>query len=383
MLKKLVYIFCSLIIAFSACSNTLVEAQSKNDEYYKANIISTRVLEKKQSDITFDGQSQVVIAELLEGPDKGKSIEVESNVQVRTGSKDLLKKGEKIVVLKNPNQDSKSNYYFQGRYRLNHIYAWLVLFVILIISLSKKQGFFSIIGLFSSVAIFILYILPNIMNGGNVLFTVLSGIVMAAIISLYIAHGFNVRTTLSLISTLITLSFALLCSWVAVKMVHITGSGTEEAYLLTFNESLKNINLQGLFLGGVLIGTLGVLDDITTAQTAVVAELKRANNHFGWKELYTRSLSVGREHISSLVNTLAFAYIGSSFPVLLSYIYAVKVPWWVILNNDNIIEQIIQTLVGSSALIVAVPISSYLAARYFANHIPKESKHIHTHTHNH
>jgi uncharacterized membrane protein len=166
-------------------------------------------------------------------------------------------------------------------------------------------------------------------------------------------------------------------------MVGLSGGATEEAFYLQYNKTLENINLQGLFLGGVLIGTLGVLDDITTAQTAVVAELKRANNSLSWKELYIRSLSVGREHIASLVNTLAFAYIGASFPVFLSYIFASNLPWWVLLNSDQIVEEIIQTLVGSSALVVAVPVSSYLAARWFASHPPKNDDIAHLHTHGH
>ncbi len=350
-------------------------------EYYRGKIISERIVDSSErNDVIFAGENQLLFVELINGPDQGETVEVISNVQVRTGDSNLLNKGETVLLLKNPVETGPS-YFFYSRYRLNIVFVWIILFFLLVIGFSGKQGFLSILGLISGVLIIFFYILPQIASGSSVFSTILIGIIIAAVLSLYLAHGFNQRTTLSLISTLITLAFAVICAWSAVKMVGLSGAGTEEAFYLPFNEELKGLNLQGLFLGGVLIGTLGVLDDITTAQTAVVAELKRANNSLGFSELYKRSLSVGREHISSLVNTLAFAYIGASFPVFLSYIYASNVPWWVLLNSDQLIEEIIQTLVGSSALVVAVPVSSFLAAKWFAKHPPKNSDKIHVHVH--
>jgi uncharacterized membrane protein len=143
----------------------------------------------------------------------------------------------------------------------------------------------------------------------------------------------------------------------------LNGNGTEDAFFLQAN-SLK-INLQGVFLSGIIIGVLGVLDDVTTGQSAAVEELHFANPTLGFSELYRRGLSVGREHIASLVNTLVLAYTGVSFPFLLLYGSRQLQPLWVTLNGNFIAEEIVRTLVGSSVLVIAVPLTTLLAAYYY------------------
>ena len=109
-----------------------------------------------------------------------------------------------------------------------------------------------------------------------------------------------------------------------------------------------------------------MLDDITTVQTATIAELKRANRAFSFADLYRRGIVIGREHIASLVNTLALAYTGASLPLLLLFTLQNNQPLWMVFNSEMITEEILRTLVGSVALILAVPISTIAAAAFFS-----------------
>jgi uncharacterized membrane protein len=120
--------------------------------------------------------------------------------------------------------------------------------------------------------------------------------------------------------------------------------------------------MRGLLLGGIILGALGVLDDITTAQAAAVDELHRANPSLDARELYRRGLSVGREHITALVNTLFLAYAGASLPLFILFTIYNEVPVWVALNSEFVAEEVVRTLVGSMALILAVPITTAAAA---------------------
>ncbi|NJK71018.1 MAG: YibE/F family protein [Thermales bacterium] len=162
----------------------------------------------------------------------------------------------------------------------------------------------------------------------------------------------------------------------------ISGGGTEETQALQFGAE-QAINLKSLYLAGIMISALGVLDDITTAQSAVVEQLKKANSKLNLKELYTRSLEVGREHIASLVNTLAFAYVGSSLPLLLAFSYNNFQPWWLTLNTEILTQEIVMILVGSMALVLSVPISSFLAAKAFASKEFTEQELSQNHHHSH
>ncbi len=163
----------------------------------------------------------------------------------------------------------------------------------------------------------------------------------------------------------------------AVSFTHLFGMGSEESLFILGD--LPGISLKGLLLGGIMLGLLGVLDDITTAQSAVVDELKQANQSLSFSELYRRGLSVGREHIASLINTLFLAYAGASLPLFLLFSLNQGQELWMIFNNEMIAEEIVRTLVGSTGLILAVPITTALAAYVFQ----KRSSAIHKETHHH
>ena len=245
-------------------------------------------------------------------------------------------------------------------YRLDTIFLFGIGFIILTVLIAGKRGLSSLIGLVVTLIVITQWILPGILSGGDPLWLSVSGSALIAASSLYLAHGFKPQTTISVISTLATLFLAFILGWASVKFAHLEGMGSEAANLLMFGAT-ESINLQGLLLGAILIGTLGILDDVTTTQTATISELKKANKKYQFKELWDAGLNVGREHIASLINTLVLAYVGAAFPVLV-LIATSDSPLWVTFNNETLAEEIIRTLVGSSAVVLAVPISTALAA---------------------
>jgi uncharacterized membrane protein len=194
------------------------------------------------------------------------------------------------------------------------------------------------------------------------------------IFSLYLAHGFNKRTSVALFGSVLTLVFAVGIDVLFVYFTKLTGMGSEESVYLQISNS--SIDLRMLLLSGIIIGVLGVLDDVTTGQAAIIDELHDANPNLSVSELYRRGLSVGREHIASLINTLVLAYVGVSFPLILLFTIQKSQPLWLTLNSNFIGEEVVRTVVGSSALILAVPITSILAAYFLGrnkNILPTES----------
>jgi uncharacterized membrane protein len=143
------------------------------------------------------------------------------------------------------------------------------------------------------------------------------------------------------------------------RLIHLTGLGSEDAVILLQLSHVK-IDVQGLLWAGILIGAVGVLDDVAVGQASTTFELKRANPDLGWRELFRRAMVVGRDHIASLVNTLLLAYVGASLPLFL--LLAAQSPsLGVTLNREFLAEEIVRTLVGSLVLIAAVPITSLIA----------------------
>lgn len=235
------------------------------------------------------------------------------------------------------------------------------LFFGLAVLFSRRRGVTAILGLGITALILARFIVPAIIGGSNPLVVSLVGALAIAFSSIYLAHGFNLRTSIAVGSTLLTLVIAWVMAIVFVSLANLFGLGSEEAFYLQL-APVEQLNLRGLLLGGIILGALGVLDDITTAQAAAVDELRKANPALPVQELYRRGLSVGTEHITSLVNTLFLAYAGASLPLFILFTIYNETPVWVALNSEFVAEEIVRTLVGSVALILAVPITTVAAA---------------------
>ena len=223
----------------------------------------------------------------------------------------------------------------------------------------------SLFGLAVSVLIIAFFIFPLIITGWNAFAISVTGAFLIACSTILIAHGCNRRATLALAATCITLMFAVVLAFAGVEFANLFGLGSEESVFLKLDPSL-HIDPKGLLLAGIIIGALGVLDDITTSQVSAVDEIRKANPAYGFRRLYKAGMSVGHEHIASMINTLALAYIGASLPMFLILFIGGGAPVWVTLNSAFLAEEIIRTLVGSSALLLATPISTFIAARSFA-----------------
>jgi len=309
-----------------------------------------------------DGERQSIHLHILTGTDAGTKITVEQNPQQHWH----IEEGETVVIRKLMKTDTSIEYMIAETYRLPAL-LWIgLLFVGLAILLGGRKGIGSITGLFLSIGILIFFIVPKIAKGSDPVFISVTGALAIACTSLFLAHGFRKRTFVAFLSTLATLTIATGLATFFVHVAKLFGAGSEEALFLQ-SGALENVNLRGLLLGGMIIGCLGVLDDVTVAQTAVVDELRKANPSMSARNLIRASLSIGKEHIASMINTLALAYAGASLPLLLLFTTPSDYPLWFTLNGEFLAEEIIRTLVGSTSLLFAVPISTAFAVLLLKN----------------
>ena len=330
------------------------------DEFYNGKVVSVSK-EETRDEFGMQLLSQSLLVEITGGPEKGQRFSINYEINANEADARRLEKGDRIILGKGGTPDGK--YYISDVYRLNVLWIILAFFFVVTVIFARWYGVRAFIGLAISFAIIIGFIVPFIIDGKNPLFISLVGTIAIACTAIFVAHGVKKRTVIAFLSTLLTIGLALCLAILFVKTMRLFGIGTEDAFYLQF-APIAQINLRGLLLGGILIGCLGVLDDVTTAQAAAVEEIYRANKKLGFGELYKRGMSVGREHIISVVNTLVLAYTGASLPLLLLFkIY--ERPVWVTLNSEIIIEELVRMIVGSIALVFAVPITTLFAAYYF------------------
>lgn len=360
-------VICFLIIMTGIITiPVFVFAQNKNQtEFFRAKVVDVaeKVVKKNETDVSSVEAMRVVIAS---GALKGAEIEIIPDQEFTSATQKKVSKGDVIVVSKTVLENGEERWDMIDRYRLPNM-AWaFVLFIGLVIVFTRKRGVMSLVGLAVSIAMLALVVIPQILSGGNPLLWCFIGAVVIAVVALYLAHGISRRTTIAVLGTLITLVLSVAVGMLFIWLAGLSGAGNEDAFYLQLTQIGMTLDLRGMLLGAMIIGVLGVLDDVTTAQSAVVEELHQANPLLSRRELYQRGLSVGREHITSLVNTLALAYIGASFPLFLYIpINKSEQPVWLLFNSEFLAEEIIRTLVGSTVLVLAVPITTFIAAVVF------------------
>lgn len=332
------------------------------DEYSRAVVVDVTDEQPSQDIAGYSQIVQKVKLKIISGSEKDKEIDVEHGSLFAITDDQKVSKGETVVITKTQGPTGEL-YYITDKYRMDGIFVIFAIFIALVLFFGKVRGVTSLLGLLLSVLVLIKYVVPQILAGRDPVLVSVMGALVIAVLSLYMAHGINRRTTVALFSTIATLFISAVLAIVYVKFSQLTGTGSEEAIFLRMGP-LGNIDLKGLLLGGIIIGALGVLDDITISQSTMIDELRQANPSLSKAELYKRGTRLGREHIASLINTLALAYVGASFPLLMLFSVSQDIPFWLTLNSEFIIEEVVRTLVGSSALILAVPISTFMAA-YF------------------
>jgi uncharacterized membrane protein len=254
-----------------------------------------------------------------------------------------------------------------------------VLFVALLIVLSRWQGLRALLSLIASVAAILFILVPALLAGYD---PALTSVGIAAIILgfvLFGTHGIKASTTIAYVGVFAAVAITGVLATVSVNMMRLTGFSAEASVYLNFATN-GQLDLAGLLLGGIIIGMLGVLDDVSITQVSVVQELKAANPAFGLRQLYMRAIKVGRDHIGSLVNTLALAYTGVSLPIILLYAQTGE-NYWLALNQEIIAAELVRIIVGSIGLILAAPFTTALAAWYYQDKVIDEHDIDHHHHH--
>lgn len=258
--------------------------------------------------------------------------------------------------------------------------VWLALaFAGLVLVFGRLRGGLSLIGLAGSLAIVLAFIVPAIAEGSEPVLVAIVGALAVMLVTIALAHGLGVKSAAAMLGTAASLIMVALLALIFTELAHLTGFSSEEATLLASDGS---ISVQGLLLAGMVIGALGVLDDVTVSQSSTVIALRSANSSMDARELYRRAIEVGRDHISATVNTLVLAYVGAALPVLLIF-SAGSVGFGEALNAEVVASEVVAMLVGSIGLIAAVPITTWLATtlavRLPEDALIREAEHGHTH----
>ena len=297
--------------------------------------------------------NQRLEAEIIEGPQSGKRIELDNDYQP-------FKKGDKLYIRHIVYEGVTENYAIEDSYRLESLYLFLVLFIVVVLLFGGIQGVRGLLSLVGSMILIVYVLLPQLFQGHSPILVSTAVSALIVILGSYITHGFNKTTTSAVIGMIITLAVVAGLAYYAVGAAKLSGFEAEESIYLSL-DTKGGIDMQGLLLGGIMIGLLGILYDVAIGQAVAIEELSQVGYRLSRKEVYIRGLRMGREHIGALVNTLAIAYVGASLPLFLLLFYSYNQPAHLIVNSEIFATEIIRILIGSIGVVLAVPITTLIA----------------------
>ncbi len=326
-----------------ASKTSAQEAAPAQEEFLEGRVVG--VLEENEN-------YQKLEVLITKGSLKDKKIEVEVGGEFQKVGQVKYKVGDEVVV--------SSLGYITDFVRRRPLLWLFAIFAALAVIIGRWWGLSSLLGMGVSFLVIFKIILPQILDGRDPILVTILGSLLIIPLTFYLSHGLNKKTTIAVGGTLISLITAGILSKIFVELTHLTGYASEEAAFLQITQG-GVLNIKGLLLAGIIIGVLGVLDDITIAQAAVVEQLRYANPNLKPSELFKRAMRVGQDHIASMVNTLVLVYTGAALPLLLLFVNNPH-PFAEVVNYEIIAEEIVRTLVGSIALILAVPITALLAS---------------------
>ncbi|MEU8728916.1 YibE/F family protein [Streptomyces tendae] len=289
------------------------------------------------------------------GDDKGRTFEE----IVQPDQSRQLHEGQKVVVAYEPSAPRDLQYSVTDINRRLPLALLAGIFALAVVVVGRLRGLMALVSLAISFLLLNFFILPAILQGSNPLVVAVIGSSAIMLIALYLCHGLSARTSVAVLGTLISLLLIGVLGSLFIGWAALTGNTDDNTGLI--HGLYPSIDMSGLLLAGVIIGSLGVLDDVTVTQTSAVWELHEANPTMGWRGLYRAGIRIGRDHIASVVNTLVLAYAGAALPLLLLFSIA-QSGVGTVANSELVAEEIVRTLVGSIGLVASVPVTTALAA---------------------
>lgn len=307
---------------------------------------------------TVGGQPQVGYRiRFLSGSLKGQAVNIDSAILVNGI---VYHQGDHVMVQIIDRFDGTKQYVISDYDRQSSLWWLAILFVLVIAWFSRWHGLRSVIGLVFSFVVIIGWVIPEIATGGDPVTVSLLGSAAVLIVGFVITEGFTRLAWASILGTVLTMAVIGLLSQWAIFFTHLTGFGSEEAFYLQGQNGTVSINLRGLLLAGIIIGTLGILEDVAVSQVATIGELRSANPGLSRWELYQAGMRVGRSHLAAIINTLTLAYAGSALPLLLLFHLGGQ-PGSQIVNSEIVATEIVRSIIGSIGLIMALPITTACA----------------------
>ena len=343
-------------------------AQESPEVNFEAEVLEVlEEVEKTREDGSIFTQQNLRLKGLT-GKWEDKEFEFYGISEIEVTKTSIYKEGERVVVVSSENViTGETTFYVVDHVRRSSLLWLTIIFLVVVIAIGRWKGLRALISLALSFMVIMYFIVPRLLAGNNPLLIAVVGSLIILVLIIYLTEGFGKKSHIAVLSILISLLLTCLLSVIFTAVAKLTGTAQEEImYLIGVGKG--TINFKGLLLAAILVGTLGVLDDIVISQVETVRQLKKANPNLSANKLFKMAFEVGNAHLGSMINTLFLAYAGAALTLLL--LFSLKEPPFLtfgqVINNEMVATEVVRTLVGSIGIALAVPITTSLATYFYS-----------------
>src|SRR3712207_3739809 len=270
------------------------------------------------------------VVEVEGGEGDGDFVQVDLDAVVVANG---VEEGDTLVLTRDPAAEGGPAYAFFDFARDTPMLTLAVGFAIVVGLVARLRGLASLVGLAFAFFVLLQFVLPGLLGDASPVLVTLVGSSAIMFVVLYLAHGFSARTTTALVGTLFGLALVAVMGALSVATARLTGLTSEETVTLQGYD--PTLDFSGLVLAGIAVAGLGVLNDVTITQASAIWQLHEVDPGMPGRELYSRGMAVGRDHIASTVYTIVFAYAGAALPALLIFELSDR-SWWTTLTSAEI-----------------------------------------------
>lgn len=368
MRKYLKIIILSLILSLGlGLSIAQAEDDVDADKPKTAEAQVLKILDQKET--TRENGSKLIQQNLelgiLSGPLKGQ-VETYTGISgIDVVSSRAYEVNDKVLVSYNRDETGRYVFYVTDYVRNSSLFWLVILFIITVLIIGGKKGIMALLSLVISFFVIIKVLVPLVFAGYDPLLVGIGVSFLILFALIYLTEGWNKKSHVSVlsisISLIVTAGMALLFGYLS----HLSGSSNEEVVFLI--DAIKvPINFHNLLLAAIIIGTLGVLDDVVVGQVESVEQLRKANSSLKDFQVFKMAMKIGQAHLGAITNTLFLAYVSAALPLVLLFSIHQEPFLTVtqIINNEDIATEIVRTLVGVISLCLSAPIATFLAVKY-------------------
>ena len=358
-----------LIIGHNITIRGMISFQNPSQETVRAKV--RNVIERVQPNYDFidnfndietfapimQGEKIIFEAQITKGHRKGETVTAEQNFSsMLKGRLKEVKQGDNVLLIRND-----LGWFFDGYFRINKLIFLGALFAICLIIFGGAKGFNTILSLgFTCAAIFSVFI-PAILSGKNIY--VMSVIVCVYTIAMMnlIVIGFNKKAIASMTGCAGGVIIAGIIAAVMDKILNLTGIVDEHSrYLINLSADIQ-LNLHAVVFAGIIIGAMGAIMDVSISISSSLWEVKDKAPAIKFKELFQSGITIGRDIMASMADTLILAYIGTSLSVVL-ILTVFSNSLLGLFNSAMFAVEILQAMSGSLGILFAMPLTAFFSS---------------------